>query len=360
MESHVNEILEMFRDFVIAHDYKHTPILTVYADIDTTKPDNQKKQPAWSIELKNETKALEMELDPDLMKRRAVQKQWEQAEEIIEQYLRNRKPTGRSIVLFTDKEDYIAADLPVAMPTRVYYGFPQIKHLLFALDQYKTYDVILFSGTEARLVEVYLSRTSSDETVKTKHDQVWRLGRKSIEDGQDRRKPEFLARFVKEIASEINRHYFENQDFERLVLGGNLKLAHAVRNNLHPAVKDVVVAIDNIDFKQSDLEIAQSVRKIAEKYEGDHDLEVVDQLLNLHRADGSAVIGQDNVENALNLGLVKKLVIPYPIEAPQFDALIVDAVVNGAEIEFVYGEAAERLNEAGGIGASLYYTVDLS
>ncbi len=48
--------------------------------------------------------------------------------------------------------------------------------------------------------------------------------------------------------------------------------------------------------------------------------------------------------------------IPYPIDAEKFDALIVDATVGGAEIEFVFDEAANRLNEFGGIGATLYYS----
>ena len=39
----------------------------------------------------------------------------------------------------------------------------------------------------------------------------------------------------------------------------------------------------------------------------------------------------------------------------EFDSVIVDATVGGAEIEFVYEAAAERLKEFGGVGALLYY-----
>jgi len=49
-------------------------------------------------------------------------------------------------------------------------------------------------------------------------------------------------------------------------------------------------------------------------------------------------------------------VLPYPIEAERFDSLIVDATVGGAEMEFVLGVAAERLEEFGGIGAELYWS----
>ena len=40
MEKQVNQILETFRDFVTAHDYKDTPILTAYINIDPTDPAN--------------------------------------------------------------------------------------------------------------------------------------------------------------------------------------------------------------------------------------------------------------------------------------------------------------------------------
>ncbi len=53
---------------------------------------------------------------------------------------------------------------------------------------------------------------------------------------------------------------------------------------------------------------------------------------------------------------MKTLVIPYSIDVTDFDSLIVDVIISGAEVEFVYGEAADKLNEFGGIGAKLYYS----
>ncbi len=53
---------------------------------------------------------------------------------------------------------------------------------------------------------------------------------------------------------------------------------------------------------------------------------------------------------------MKTLVIPWPLDSEAFDSLMVDATVAGAGIEFVYGPAADQLNEFGGIGALLYYS----
>lgn len=356
MERIVNRILASFRDFAIKHEYKTTPILTAYIDVDPTDPANIRETPAWSIQLKNEIKELEADLDPKLMKRRSFQERWKNVEEVIRAQLADRKPSGRSVMLLSDLDDYVAVYLPVKMATNLYYGFPQIKHLLFALDQYKPYEVVLFSGSETRVVEVFLSRTSSDLTVETGHDGARKLSRKSMEAGHDRRTPEFERRFVHEIASDINRRYRGDLHFERLVFGGNLKLAHAVKNALHPAVGEIVVAIEPMDFKLHEREIAEIVQRIAADFEAAHDLAVVEELMNVHGSGGPAVIERQGVETAVSRGQVKRLILAYPIEADEFDALIVDVIVSGADIEFVYGTAADRLREYGGIGATLYYS----
>ena len=163
MKSRINEVLEACRDFLVSHDYREHPILTAYVNVDPTDADNRRERPAWLIELKNEAKRIESELDQDKLKRRDTQNKWSDTEQMITQYLDERNPGGRSVALFTDHSDLIAVDLPLSGPTRLYYGLPQLKHLLFNLDQYKKYLVVLLSGDEVRALEIFLTRTT-DET----------------------------------------------------------------------------------------------------------------------------------------------------------------------------------------------------
>lgn len=358
MKAKIDQVLELLRDYATTHEYPETPILTAYVDIDTTKRANQRMQPAWLIDLKNEAKRLEQELDSEQFKRRNVQQRWTAAQEMILEHLLERKPGGRSVVLFSDLEDFVAVDLPISLPTRLYYGLPQIKHLLFTLDQYESYLVILFSGAEARLVEVFLTRTTEDLTIETEHERKRRLSRKSMEAGQDRRSPEFKRRFVNEMASELTSYFMEDPDFERLILGGNLKLAHAVKKALHPAIKEVVVAIEPIEFNTPENDIAALVKRIAADVEAAHDLGMVEELVRLYNSRGAVALEQQGVETALSHGQVETLVLPYPLDGEELDSLIVEVVVNGAEVEFVHGEAADKLQEYGGIGAKLYYSMN--
>jgi len=356
MTTSIDEILELFREFVTTRDYQNNPILSVYVDVDSTNPDNQREQPAWQIELKNEFKRIESGLDPEEMKRWNTQKSWSKTETMIMDRLQHEKPKGRSVVLFSDFEELIAVELPMPMTTRLYYGLPQIKHLLFAIDQYKKYTVILFSGSEIRLVEVFLTRSTNELKVETDHELSRRFGRKSQTLASDRRDREFEQRFVREIATEINQYFVENSDVERLIFGGNLKQAANIKNALHPAVRDLVVAIEPMDFKLADHEIADLIRPIAYSYEQDHDVAVVENLVYQFNKNGPAVIEKQGVEMALQQGKVKTLVIPYPIDTEEFDSLVIDVILNGVEVEFVYGEGAEKLQQFGGIGAVLYYS----
>ncbi|BAQ62873.1 hypothetical protein GM3708_3279 [Geminocystis sp. NIES-3708] len=357
MKTGINQILETFREFVSTHDYQNNPILSVYVDIDSTNPDNRKEQPAWQIELKNELKRIESQLDPEEMKRWDNQKIWSDTERMVMDYLETQKPTGRSVVVFTDFKDIIGVDLPVTMKTAIYYGLPQIKHLLFALDQYKEYSAILFSGDQGRIVEVFLTRSTNEVKIETEHELSRRFGRKSQTLASDRRDREFELRFIREMSAEINEYFLDHLEDSRIVFGGNLQQAAKIKNALNPAVRDLVVAIEPMDFKLPDNEVADIVRPIAYAYEQDYDVMVVENLIYHFNKNGTAVIEKQGVEKALSEARVKTLVLPYPMDTEEFDSLIVEVILSGAQIEFVYGEGAEKLKQYGGIGAELYYSV---
>lgn len=357
MKTGINQILETFREFVSTHDYQNNPILSVYVDIDSTNPNNRKEQPAWQIELKNELKRIESQLDPEEMKRWDNQKIWSDTERMVMDYLETQKPTGRSVVVFTDFKDIIGVDLPVTMKTAIYYGLPQIKHLLFALDQYKEYSAILFSGDQGRIVEVFLTRSTNEVKIETDHELSRRFGRKSQTLASDRRDREFELRFIREMSTEINEYFLDHLEDSRIVFGGNLQQAAKIKNTLNPAVRDLVVAIEPMDFKLPDNEIAEIVRPIAYAYEQDYDVMVVENLIYHFNKNGTAVIEKQGVEKALSETRVKTLVLPYPMDTEEFDSLIVQVILSGAQIEFVYGEGAEKLKQYGGIGAELYYSV---
>ena len=82
---------------------------------------------------------------------------------------------------------------------------------------------------------------------------------------------------------------------------------------------------------------------------------VVDRVISSSQSGGAALFGVDAVKGAMSEGRVRELVLPHPIDAEIFDALVVDAARRSTPVEFVTGPAAEKLEQEGGLGAVLHY-----
>ncbi|MFQ3536194.1 MAG: hypothetical protein SNJ58_09970, partial [Aggregatilineales bacterium] len=238
----------------------------------------------------------------------------------------------------------------------------QVKDFLYAIDEYEQHLVVLFAQDQARAVSLFLGTSASDVTVNL--DQTWqrRDSRKTAHAAQiARRQDELDRRFARYIAQEINQFFVEDQDVDRVVLGGNVQLAHAVRAFLHPSVARKVISIAKIPFEAPPHAIADQIRSIAYTAERDHELILVQDTINIAKAGKRAALGLSEVNQALELYAVSLLILPYPIETPILlgivDELLIKALHSGSQVEFVRGEAADLLLAEGGIAAQLYYSI---
>ena len=359
MKKIVQDILNSLRTFIVEHQYEETPMLTAYVDVDSTDQDNRRDRPAWLIELKNEAKRLEEQHGPEATAGREAKRNWAETEARIMSHLQESKPQGRSIVIFTDHEDFLTVDLPVSMPTKLFYGTPQLKPLLFALDSHKKYMVVLFSEVESKILEVFLTAPADEARIQVGTEGGTSLrpgGRKSRTQASDRRDLDSERRVVSEAAAEVNEYFLADPEIEHIVFGGNLKLAHAVKNSLHATVYASLVTIEPIAFESSSNEIAAAVKKIADEQELAHDLAIVNDLISRRHACGTAVLETQGVTQALEQGRASKLIVSVPIDSDKFDELLVKSLLNNCEIEFVHGDAAKQLNKFGGVAAQLYYS----
>ncbi len=359
MKKEIQDVLDALRTFIIEHQYEDTSMLTAYVGFDTTAQDNQRERPAWLIELKNESKLIEEQLDSEALKRLDTQNKWKNTEEMIMSHLETNKPEGRSTVIFTDHQDFLTLNLPIPLQTKLYYGAPQLKPLLFSLDHYKKFAVVLFSEEEAKIHEVFLTVPSEEARVQTGP-----LGGISLRPGgqtartqaSKRRDLETERQVVKVAAEEINKYLQSDFKIEHFVFGGNLKIAHAVKNALHPSINASLITIQPMSFDSTNNEIAKNVKDIAESRETEHDLALVDELVSRRHACGTAVLEPQGVRLALEQGQVSKVVFSVPFECENFDKLVIKCILNNCDIEFLHGKAAAKLNEFGGVAAVLYYS----
>lgn len=360
MKNTINDIFEVLRCYLLLHEDNRSKILSLYINTDSKNPANHRERPAWQIEVSNQLAVLREEHGDEGIRHIDSTLTWKEVEQRLVNKVLEMRPTGRSLVIFTDLLDDILIELPMPVETKAYFGQPQVKHLLSQLHRYGKYLVILFSETEHRVVSIDVPTSLGEGTMESSIESGVFLrpgGRKSRTQASERRNLDSERRVIREAANEINRYFMGDPTFDRIVFGGNLKIAHRVKGALHHTVSEKLVSIEPIPFDATTEQLERTVKLLADEYEELHDNTLVLELLIRRDTCGRGVAGLANVLEALENGQVRKVFLPYPIQSDAFDLILVEALMANVEVELVHGKAAETLNELGGVGALLYYII---
>ncbi len=361
MKNAIHEILESLRGYLDTHEHSRSKMLSVYANTDSKNPGNTKDRPAWLIDLKNCLSELEQSHGTEPLRSVDPRLTWRDVEERIVATISERKPSGRSIAIFTDLVDDQIVDLPLPVSTSAYFGIPQVKHLLSQLHRYGKYLVILFSEVEHRVISIDIPLSTGESVFEsaTASGVFLRPGGRTVRtQASERRDLDSERRIIRDAANEINSYFMDDPAFDRIVFGGNLKIAHGVKNALHHTVSETLVSIERIPFQASEEIVRRAIKSLANEFEINYDLALINELETRRATCGRGVTGIDNVLEALRNGQVSKLYLAFPIDSNHFDSIFVEAVLANVEIELVHGDAAKRLNEMGRVGALLYYHVE--
>ena len=356
----------MLQDFAAyARDKENQEdILSLYLVVDPADERNQ-GQAKWPTFLKNALTEIEEGLDPEQLKQwktvrlsdTSDKTKWARIRLRLENFLGGYKPEGKTLALFIGPDGELAYELPVALSNFAHYGKPQFAKFLRAVDEYQEYLVVLFAQDRARAVNLFLGESAAEVAIHV--DQTWhrKIHKTAHDSSQADRLDEIDRRFARHAAGELDKHFLGSDDVERIIFGGNMQLAHAVRNYMHPNVADQVIAMLPIPIDTAAHDIAAQIRPVAEAAEREFEEHLVDNLISRAKASGRAVLGQEAVNEALDRHAVSELVLPYPTDMVAAEQLLVKALYSSADSEFVEGKAAARLLDAGGIGAFLYFTV---
>lgn len=357
------ELLQEFAQYAGTHEGED--YLTLYLNTDQGLRENQSDNPAWKIFLKNAISDIESNLDSVQLRQwkkvrlsdSSPETAWARTRKRLDKYLTSYQPKGRSLVLFISPTAEYRYELPVAIDNAAYFGKPHIQEFLWALDEYEQHLVALLAKDEARALILALGDTTTDLQVRA--DNAWlRNVRKSAHtENIESRKDDLDRRFLNDMANRVDKYFLENPDIQRVVLGGNTEMAHAILGLLHPAVQDRVVAILPIPITDAPHTIADRVRDTATQAERDYELMVVNDIVNQAKAGGRGAIGLTAVQRAADRAAIQLLALTYPADAETVEPLLLHAVQSGATIEFVRGEAADRVAQEGGIVARLYYAL---
>lgn len=364
MIQQLNDDLRDFAEYAAGHaDEKY---LSLYLLTDPGYAENQSQIPAWQVYLKNAVTDVEAGLDPTQTKQwKSVRlsdedpnKEWARIRKRLDKYLTSYRPEGKALALFISPGSEYSFELPVRLPNSVSFGKPRVQEFLWALDEYQQHMVILFAEDTARVLRVALGSTGGEMVVIGDDAKLRQLRKGGGHQHEGFRSDELDRRFVRQAAAEVDKYFLKNPDTERIILGGNMEMANAVLGSLHKAVQEKVIAVLPIPITAASHEVATHISEVAKAAEREHEMALVEEVTAQAQARGRGATGAVAVGRALDRSAVRLLALPYPGDADTVEPLLLQAIRQGSQVEFLHGEAAERAAAAGGILAQLYYALN--
>ncbi len=332
-------------------------VLSLYLHVDAAYQANQNETPAWQIYVKNALK----DVDSDAITKHT------------KQFLDTYTPSSKSLVLFVTEDGVIKdVHLPIAVDNHHAVGDIDVVTLLWAMDEYERYLVVLVDSEQARFMSAYLGGAIENDEMAIDFDDydfgnkqfihanhaaqgdgLQGSGGEQFEDMKD----EHIRRFHDDVAEQI-RELINDTGANRVILGGSDQAAHQVQHLLHDTIKNRVVDILPITMDANEKDVAMAIRDSALNYERSQELDLVNEVISLTKSGGRGALGIDDIRNALEMQQVELLILPYPMDDEDTASeLTLTALGNGAEIELVHGSAAARLRQEAQAAARLYYAI---
>lgn len=338
-------------------------MLTLYLHTDAGDPANQAQQPAWRIWFKNALRDLEEKIDE------SEQERWQQIRENALTFVSQYSPSGKTLVIFMSDEYRAVYELPFALQNAADYGQPLVTPALWALDEYERYLVARVDQEQAIISSVFLGHQTENEELTIDLDYDWgektlmpaasygkNLTEGSQRDAFEDMIDDHVRRFYADVAETI-REYYESTQARYILLGGNEKSATAVRDQLHPSIKDRVVNILKLPLNTGKNEMMEKIIQAASDHERDREYELVQSIIDAARAGGRGAVGINDVASAMEMGQIETLVLPWQMHDEALSNFIQRAFERNASIELVHGKAARLLTQEGGIAARLYFAI---
>jgi hypothetical protein len=358
-------------------------VLSVYLDVDQSHAENLNRQfeLAFESKIKEAGKTFEEEYE---------QSDFEGCVSEIRKVLRVYEPRARGLVIFARSTGSIwMRELNVPVATEIFWGpTAHVRQFLEALDEFETYGVVLTDRSHSRIFTVKLGSIEKHAEIHAmsgvRHFKTAGTDHLYSQSHLQRKADEHALSHLKRVV-ELVEHVSRFTPFDRLILAGSTDATSELFRLLPKALRRMVIASAPLPATAPESRIVEEVLFLGRKAERAHELETVDTLITAAAKERHGVLTLPSTLSALNANRVRDLVYAegfsfegavckvcdavFPAETmncefcglptnPQDDlgeAIIGKALAEGATIEQVRGDAAEKLKPAGGIGAFVRY-----
>ena len=143
-----------------------------------------------------------------------------------------------------------------------------------------------------------------------------------------------------------------------IVIGGIKRVAARLAQLLAPLAPNRVLQVDSLDVHASEADIAECARSGASALRDAADARRIAEIIDLAGAHGLGMLGPTDAFLALEHSSVRDLYLTHRFledHAAEAERAIRAALDQDAFVEEVSGQAAERLNENGGVAVGLRF-----
>jgi peptide chain release factor subunit 1 len=358
-------------------------VLSVYLDVDQSKAANLNRRFEGAFESRIQLIGRKFEEEYE-------QSDFMRCVDDVRKLLLTYEPHGRGLVVFARSTGPIwFRGVNVGVGTEVHWGTaPYLHPLVEALDEFEPYIVALTDRAHARIFTVRLGTIE-------KHAEIYALGtvRHLKTSGTDhlysqshiqRKADENILAHLKRVV-EVLEHVGSVNPTARVVLAGNAEAVSELFRLMPKMLRGRVAGSAVVPGNAPESEILESTLALARRAERVQELEKVDRLLTSSAKGDKAVVTFPLTLQALNEDRVRELVyaegcsaaggvcetchvmfpsddincqicgMPVKSADDLIENSIAAALATGAAVEQVRGPAAEKLRNAGGIGAFLRF-----
>ncbi len=234
--------------------------------------------------------------------------------EKIESYVTsNKRMFKKGLVILCTSDDSFWSDYNLNVPVRnnlIINKTPYMKPLMYIADTYQRYAVLLVDKESARIFIIHLGEIveygevhADDIPGKHKKGGWFALSQNHYERHIDYHVGMHLKEVVQKLDSFISSEYVG-----RIIIGGSDEAVAMVKRMLHKTALDKIIGTVKIEMFASSDDILNKAGAVVSEYEKDKELETIETLIASAMKNENAVLGLNNVLNALQEQRVMKLV----------------------------------------------------
>lgn len=325
----------------------------------------------WRTELRNALDVIGESLrDATHAEREAFSAARQLAQTEVDQY-RNGEDAPGWLGLFTEKEVHHAAVVTAPVPTVATWSQgANVAPAIRALKEARPVLVVVTDSTQVRIHRYVGHSIALEETLdrEAKVDQAYHMSRPAPQgfSSGTRGRPgaEAAQRELRKATDDLLGEATDRitrlaGDDAWVIIGGIDVVAADLHGRLNKRLADRS-AIVPLDVHDTEASLAETAREHASRLRSAEDLRSVEAILSDNAAGGTGAVGLRQIDEALLNGQVHVLYLTttfvekHPDEAV---SAIRRAFDESATVEHVSGEAAEKLDSAGGIAARLRFVI---